>query len=111
MGVILRDSSKVDPVKIDTDDVDDSTAIDLRDMSSGILIVKTDPGNITIYVSDSENGTYYLLSDSKGAALSVMTTGGANEAIAFPDELFAAHWLKFKSATADVADAVVMLKG
>ena len=110
MTAILRDSSKVDPVTIHTT-VASSTAIDMTDFSSGILMVTTDPGNVTVYVCDTEGGTYLLLTKATGAALDALDTGSGTVAIPFPDEVFAAHFVKLKAADTTVTNAVVLLKG
>jgi len=108
MGVILRDSKREE---ITVSNVQaECTAVDLRDTSGGILIIKTDPGDITVHVSDKPDGTYYKLSNSLGVALGVMDTGADDEAIALPDELFAAHWVKFVAADSK-QDAIILLKG
>lgn len=110
MTVILRDSSKVDSVTIHTTE-GSSTAINMTDFSSGILMVTTDPGNVTVYVCDTEDGTYLELKKATGSALDALDTGTGNVAIPFPDEMFAAHFVKLKAADTIVTNAVVLLKG
>jgi len=109
MGVILRDSNTVTCVVGDS--VAESTSIDFRDFSSGIIVFTTEPTSpVRVHVS-TDDVNFYALSDSGGGDVDLLTPG-ENEAIAFPDEVFPAHFVKFVSGstTADIT-CTVMLKG
>jgi len=112
MTAILRDANTVTCVVSDAEA--DSTSIDFRDFSSGIIVFVAVPeGPVRVYVS-TDNISFFALADSAGTDVALVDVE-ANEAIAFPDEVFAAHYVKFVDAVADPIKAdqtcTVLLKG
>ena len=117
MTAILRDANTVTCVVGDSEA--ESTSIDFRDFSSGMIVfvglvsddTATSPTSpVKIWVS-SDDSTFYLLVDKAGADVELITPLHS-EFVAFPDEVFAAHFVKFVSAstTADI-NCKVLLKG
>ena len=88
------------------------------DMSGGQVMVGTLNTNVTqidLYVSDTTNGPFYQLYDKDGAVVKVTLSASTADgrAYAMPDETFAAHFIKFVSATTNSTGTVgtVMFKG
>ena len=111
MTAILRDSNTVTAKVSST--LADAESVDLRDMSSGIVIFPSTPTvgtNVNFYVS-ADNDNFFLLVDSAGDAV-LLTAPNVSEAAAFPDDVFAAHFVKLVcTASYAATDCTFMLKG
>jgi len=107
MTAILRDSNTVTCLVSNVEA--NSESIDFRDFSSGVVLFKATPGATTIHVSD-DDVTYYKLVDDTGSDVT-FAGAEANEAVAFPDGLFAAHFVKFVQTSASEQTCTVLLKG
>ena len=113
----IRRKSKLHPFTLSTA-TSVANTIPMFDMAGGIVEVGTMSTNATqlnLWVSDVEPGPFYQLYDKDGAVvkitLSASTTDG--RAYAMPDEVFAAQFIKFVSASTNSTGTVgtVMFKG
>lgn len=110
MTAILRDSRQETVTFSST--VADSESVDLTDVSSGIIIFKDAPGTSVEFHVSNDNITFYKLVGADGTAAVGPTTTVVDEtAVPFPDELFAAHYVKLKAQTGSSLTAIFMLKG
>jgi len=98
-----------------SEDDDDSAAVDLRGYGLVGLIVPTiDAADLTFYMSETEAGTYRLLTDGAGAAVTMTTGAGAlaldTTALA---GLSAYRWVKIHTSEVQTADRTFnfILKG
>ena len=111
MTAILRDSSTVTAAVSSV--LADAESIDLTDSSSAIVIFPASPDvgtDVNFYVS-ADNVNFFLLVDSAGDAV-LLTDPNASEAAAFPDDVFAAHYVKLVCTSSYAAtDCTFMLKG
>ncbi len=113
----IRRKSKVHPFTLSTA-TSLANTIPMFDMAGGIVEVGTMSTNATqlnLWVSDVEAGPFYQLYDKDGAVVKITlfasTTDG--RAYSMPDEVFAAQFIKFVSATTNSTGTVgtVMFKG
>jgi len=113
----IRRKSKVHPFTLSTA-TSVANTIPMFDMAGGIVemgTVNTNATQLNLWVADVEAGPFYQLYDKDGAVvkitLSASTTDG--RAYAMPDEVFAAQFIKFVSATTNSTGTVgtVMFKG
>lgn len=92
--------------------------IPMFDMAGGVIemgTVSTNATQINLWVADTTNGPFYQLYDKDGAVVKVTLSASTADgrAYAMPDETFAAHFIKFVSATTNSTGTVgtVMFKG
>lgn len=110
-GPILRDSVSVTAAVSSV--LADAESVDLTDFSSAIVIFPSTPAvgtNVNFYVS-ADDTNFFLLVDSAGDAV-LLTDPNVSEAAAFPDDVFAAHYVKLVcTASYAATDCTFMLKG
>ena len=113
----IRRKSKLHPFTLSTA-TSVANTIPMFDMAGGIVEVgtmSTSATQLNLFVADVEAGPFYQLYDKDGAVvkitLSASTTDG--RAYAMPDEVFAAQFIKFVSASTNSTGTVgtVMFKG
>jgi hypothetical protein len=92
--------------------------IPMFDMAGGIVGVgtmATAATQINLWVSDTSNGPFYQLYDKDGAVSKVTLSASTADGRAYgmPDDVFAAQFIKFVSATTNSTGTVgtVMFKG
>lgn len=92
--------------------------IPMFDMAGGVVemgTISTNASQINLWVADTTNGPFYQLYDKEGAVVKITLapSTSAGRAYAMPDEVFAAHFIKFVSATTNSTGTVgtVMFKG
>ena len=117
MGLIER-TDVVQTIKVhtvvsgDTESVDPSTSIDLRNASGAIVLFASDPGSsVQFWVSDvsDDDSTFYRLKAKDGTTNLDLGDVGDNVAVPLPDEAFAAHYVRLVGTVK--VTATVMLKG
>jgi hypothetical protein len=95
-----------------------ANTIPMFDMAGGIVEVGTMSTNATqlnLFVADVEAGPFYQLYDKDGAVVKITLSASTADgrAYAMPDEVFAAQFIKFVSASTNSTGTVgtVMFKG
>jgi hypothetical protein len=113
----IRRKSKAHPFTLSTA-TSVANTIPMFDMAGGIVEVGTMSTNATqlnLWVSDVEAGPFYQLFDKDGAVVKINLSASTADgrAYAMPDEVFAAQFIKFVSATTNSTGTVgtVMFKG
>ena len=108
---LLRDSLSVTAAVSSV--LADAESVDLTDFSSAIVIFPASPSvgtNVNFYVS-ADIVNFFLLVDSAGTPV-LLTDPNDSEAAAFPDDVFAAHYVKLVcTASYAATDCTFMLKG
>jgi len=95
-----------------------SNTIPMFDMAGGIVemgTVNTNATQLNLWVADVQTGPFYQLYDKDGSVVKVTLASSTTDgrAYALPDEVFAAQFIKFVSATTNSTGTVgtVMFKG
>ena len=113
----IRRKSKTYPFTLSTATASCVT-IPMFDMAGGLVEVgtmNTNATQINLWVADTTNGPFYQLYDKDGSVVKITLSASTADGRAYsmPDETFAAHFIKFVSATTNSTGTVgtVMFKG
>jgi len=93
-----------------TNSLSTTPAIPMHDYAGLHLAVPTGYSStqITVYVSDENDGTFQVLVDADGS--DVVRTIAATKTYDFPIAIFAAHWMKFVTNADDSTKTVTLMR-